>query len=93
MTTYRYEIHPRPAELDRGWRLRPLEDDLEVGADRDANPRRGLAWFNALSETERAHWLAMARNARPVDARGTYLSQKVLLAAQEESRIWMTART
>ncbi|WP_455285708.1 hypothetical protein [Cupriavidus necator] len=43
MTTYRYEIHPRPAELGGGWRLRLLEDDLEVEADRDVNPRRGLA--------------------------------------------------
>lgn len=29
--TYSYEITPRPDNLGGGWRLRLLEDDVEVG--------------------------------------------------------------
>jgi len=28
----------------------------------------GMAWFNGLSRSERAHWLEVAGSARPVDA-------------------------
>jgi len=28
---YSYEIEPRPSELGGGWRLRLLENDMEVG--------------------------------------------------------------
>lgn len=31
MVTYSYEITPRPIELGGGWRLRLLEDNVEVG--------------------------------------------------------------
>ena len=31
MTTYRYEIEPRPLDLGGGYRLRLLEDGEEVG--------------------------------------------------------------
>jgi hypothetical protein len=31
VTQYSYEIDPRPAELGGGWRLRLMEDDIEVG--------------------------------------------------------------
>jgi hypothetical protein len=31
MTTYRYEIEPRPLDLGGGFRLRLLEDGEEVG--------------------------------------------------------------
>lgn len=31
MTSYSYEINPRPVELGGGWRLRLLEDGVEVG--------------------------------------------------------------
>jgi hypothetical protein len=31
MIQYSYEIDPRPAELGGGWRLRLMEDGIEVG--------------------------------------------------------------
>ena len=31
MSAYTYEILPRPVELGGGWRLRLLEDGVEVG--------------------------------------------------------------
>lgn len=31
MTKYSYEINPRPVDLGGGWRMRLLEDDVEVG--------------------------------------------------------------
>jgi hypothetical protein len=58
MIRYRYEIHPRPAELGGGWRLRRLEDDEEVGGgvfpperlkDEQANRE---AYSDALQEGE-----------------------------------------
>lgn len=96
MTTYRYEIDPRPAELGGGWRLRLLEDGQEVGggvfpADRDAEPQRGMGWFNELTEAERGRWLVTAKSARPVDAWGAYLSQEAFLDAQEEAEAWVAS--
>lgn len=32
----------------------------------------GMAWWNAISERERAQWLAIASSARPVDAWRAY---------------------
>ncbi|MCY0853091.1 hypothetical protein [Cupriavidus sp. D39] len=97
MTTYRYEIDSRPTELGGGWRLRLFEDGQEAGggvfpADREAEPQRGMAWFNALTEAERARWLATAKSARPVDAWGAYLSQEAFQEAQEEGENWVASR-
>ena len=97
MTTYRYEIDPRPTELGGGWRLRLFEDGQEAGggafpADRNADPQRGMAWFNALTEVERARWLATGKSARPVDAWGAYLSQEAFKEAQEEGENWVASR-
>ena len=38
MTTYRYEIDPRPTELGGGWRLRLFEDGCHK-----RSPRSGLS--------------------------------------------------
>ena len=32
----------------------------------------GMAWWNRLSEAERAYWLRVANSARPVDAYRAY---------------------
>ncbi|CAG9180203.1 hypothetical protein LMG23992_04168 [Cupriavidus laharis] len=70
---YGYEIAPRLAESGGGFRLRLLQDGVEVGggifpADPDADPQAGMAWFNALTELERAEWVARADSARPSEA-------------------------
>jgi hypothetical protein len=31
MATYSYEVHPRPAVLGGGWKLKLLKDGVEVG--------------------------------------------------------------
>ncbi|KAA0178855.1 hypothetical protein FX016_23280 [Cupriavidus gilardii] len=97
MTTYGYEIKPRRPEVGGGWQLRLLQDGQEVGggvfpADRNAEPKQGMEWFNALPETERARWLAKAESARPADAWGAYLTNAAFMAPQEEGESWVAAR-
>lgn len=64
MTTYAYQIDPRPAERGGGWRLRLLEDDEEVGggvfpADETSSE---AAYCDALNEA--ADWIE-TRQPRP----------------------------
>ena len=61
--TYSYEINPRPVELGGGWRLRLLEDGVEVGGGvfppvegiEDAKEALQAAFDDA--ETEAYDWL------------------------------------
>ena len=45
-------------------------DSVETNATPD--DRAGMAWWNTLTKTERARWLAIAGSARPVDAWRAY---------------------
>lgn len=54
MTTYAYQIDPRPAERGGGWRLRLLEDGEEVSGE--------AAYCDALNEA--ANWIE-TRQPRP----------------------------
>ena len=45
-------------------------------ADPDDAPEEGINWWNSIAEDERAHWLAQASSARPVDAWGAFLRSK-----------------
>jgi hypothetical protein len=36
--------------------------------ERTQDARAGMAWFNALTPTQRSHWLSCARSAVPADA-------------------------
>lgn len=61
MSNYRYEIEPRTAELGGGWRLRLVEDEMEVGggvfpADPADKHAMDDAYADALGEGE--SWLA-----------------------------------
>lgn len=91
-----YEINPRPPELGGGWRLRFLEDGVEVGGGvfpiEDEEPRQGVDWWNRLQERERAHWLAVAGAAVPVDAWIAYLRSEAYLDAQAEASEWLATR-
>src|SRR5476651_1317591 len=94
MSIYRYEIHPRLAELGGGWRLKLLENEEEVGggvfpADANSDPQAGISWFNSLSEAERARWLADAGSARPADAYATYLRKTAYEEAHDEAEAWL----
>ncbi|AMR78545.1 hypothetical protein [Cupriavidus nantongensis] len=97
MTTYAYEIKPRRSEVGGGWQLRLLQDGNEVGGgvfpvDQEAERRSGIEWFNALTEDERASWLAKAESARPEDAWGAYLTDAAFLDAHAEGESWVAAR-
>lgn len=97
MTNYRYDISPRATELGGGWRLQLFEDGWEVGgpafpADPNADPHAGMAWFNALAETERAKWLEQGGSARPVDAWAAYLRMEAYNDAEATARDWLASR-
>lgn len=98
MTHYGYEINPRPAHLGGGWRLRLLEDDVEVGggvfpADADADPDAGITWWNAMAEDERGHWLAKAQSAKPADAWAAYLTDAAHEDALAEAESWLATHS
>lgn len=98
MTRYGYEINPRPAHLGGGWRLRLLEDDVEVGggvfpADPDHEPEAGVAWWNALTEAERGRWLAKAQSAKPVDAWAAYLADEAHEDALAQAEDWLATHS
>ena len=94
---YTYTLTPRPDELGGGWRLRLLEDDVEVGggvfplawAD---EPQQGVTWWNEMSEEFRAHWLAVAGSAVPADAWRAYLTEEAQGDAVEEGENWLSTR-
>lgn len=94
---YGYEVLPRAAELGGGWRLRLLEDDIEVGggvfplpwAD---EPQQGITWWNDMTEEFRAHWLAVAGSAVPADAWRAYLTEEAQGDAVEEGEAWLSTR-
>jgi hypothetical protein len=93
---YSYEITPRPAELGGGWRLRLLEDGEEVGGGAfpvaPADPQQGMAWWNAMAETERGHWLSVAGSARPADAYDAFMLAEAHIDAEDEAYAWLDSR-
>lgn len=93
---YSYEITPRPAELGGGWRLRLLEDGEEVGGGvfpvAPADPHQGMAWWNAMTEAERGHWLRVADSARPADASHAFLLAEAYDDAENAAYTWLDSR-
>lgn len=93
---YSYEITPRSVELGGGWRLRLLEDDEEVGGGvflvEPADPRQGMAWWNAMTEDDRSYWLHMTDSARPADAYDVFLLAEAHSDAQSEAYAWLDSR-
>lgn len=63
---YTYELTPRPLELGGGWRLRLLEDELEVGGG--VFPITAIEPSGALSETQRALLLTQAYDEAEAEA-------------------------
>ena len=90
---YNYEITPRPAELGGGWRLQLLEDGAEVGGGAfpvlTEDPHVGMAWWNGISESDRAYWLQVAKSARPEDARQAWREAEAYDDAEQEARSWL----
>lgn len=63
---YTYELTPRPLELGGGWRLRLLEDELEVGGG--VFPITSIEPSEALSDTQRALLLTQAYDEAEAEA-------------------------
>jgi len=75
-------------ELGGGWRLKLFEDGVEAGGGVfpvTVDPVAGIAWFNGLSEQDRALWLKIADSARPVEAWVAYLSAAAFQEAKDEA--------
>jgi hypothetical protein len=93
---YSYEITPRLAELGGGWRLQLLEDGAEVGGGvfpvPAEDPHVGMAWWNGISEKDRAYWLQAAKSARPADARQTWREAEAYEKAEQEAYDWLNSR-
>ena len=94
---YHYEIQSRPAELGGGWRLRLLENGVEVGggafpADPNAEAQAGIEWFNNLSMQERTQWLDKANSALAIDAWAAYLRCEAHAEAEQEGQSWVASR-
>ena len=93
---FSYEITPRPIDLGGGWRLRLLEDGVEVGGGvfpvDDETPQQGVDWWNRLQELERTHWLTVAGSAVPAHAWAAYLGQAAFDDAESEAYAWLDSR-
>lgn len=48
------------------------------------NDEIGMAWWNRISEHERAQWLAIANSARPVDAWRAYNESRLSMREMAE---------
>lgn len=97
MSRYRYTVEPRAEAYGGGYHLHLYVGDMRVRsemfpANRHEEPRKGIAWFNALPEVERAKWLKEANSARPVDAWGAYLQMLALDEARSEGELWLAMR-
>lgn len=87
-----YEIQPRPENLGGGWNLKLFEDGQEAGdgvfpLPKD-DPQAGMAWWNAMTEDRRAHWLMMAASAMPAAARQAFLLAEAYNDAFDEGEAW-----
>lgn len=93
---FNYEILPRPVELGGGWRLRLLEDDVEMGGGvfpiEPTDPHQGVTWWNAMTEDERGQWLKEADSARPADAYHAFLLAEAYTDAESEAYAWLDSR-
>lgn len=92
---YSYTVSPRPAELGGGWRLRLMEGDEEVGGgvfpvEQDA--AAGIAWWNALTDAERASWLKRTALPTAADAFLAHLQDEAYADAQATAEEWLNSR-
>lgn len=93
---YRYEVTPRAADLGGGWNLKMFDGDVQVGGG--AFPvfadfsNIGVAWWNAITENERAHWLSIAGTAVPADAWKAFLASEAEGEAVEAGEDWLSSR-
>lgn len=74
-----YSMHLQAGWLDGAETIKSAGECLsvycaDVGQQREptSNEAAGIAWWNALTETERAKWLAQAGSAVPADAWAAY---------------------
>jgi len=52
---------------------------MNIEREATDDERAGMDWWNALSESERAEWLARAGSAKPADAWAAYKRAKTAL--------------
>ena len=98
MPEYRYEVTERAIKLGGGWNVKFYDGEIELGgsvfpADPQSDPRAGMDWWNALSETERTQWMAKAGNSgRAADAWGVFLNDEAHTSAVEAGEDWLSSR-
>ena len=87
-----YKIQRRPADLGEWWHLKLYENNQEANGGVypiwEEDPHVGMAWWNRLPETRRAHWLVMAASAMPAAARHAYLLAEAYNDAMGEGESW-----
>lgn len=89
-----YKITARTAELGGGWTLRMLEDGEEVGGGvfpAVFDEASGMAWWNALTEAERAWRLQQCAPsvATAANAYAAYLLVEAYTDAESAAADWM----
>lgn len=92
-----YEIGPRPAHLGAGWNLKLIDNGQEAGGGvfplEEEDAAAGMAWWNALTEERRSHWLMMAASAMPAAARHAYLLAQAYNDALDEAGAWIGVKS
>lgn len=94
-TWYDHAIVPREAELGGGWRLHLLKDGVEVGGGVflvQQDEAAGAAWWNALSDEDRALWLGRATPKTATGAYLAYLNDQAWHDAAQEAGDWLDSR-
>lgn len=58
-----------------------------AGDQKKATPDalEGMSWWNAMSDSERAHWLKVAGSATPADAWASYKNLNAFVRLAEKS--------
>jgi len=92
-----FTITPRPDGAGKGWTLKLLEDGEEAGGGAFpidvSDPQKGIEWWKALGEKERALWLDEAKSTQPADAWHAWLAAQAYENAHAEAMDWINSRS
>lgn len=90
-----YEIYSRPYHIGSGWNRTFIENRAEAGGAvfcvLDDDPLESAAWWDALPDERRAHWLKMTSSQTPAAARLAYLLATAYNDALDKGESWIRA--